>query len=166
MITLARLREVLDYDPSTGEFRWRINVGRRGKKGSVAGRTNSNGYVEIGIDGKLYKRHRLAFLYVHGHLPHEIDHRSRIRSEDRVDNLRPATRSQNRANSATHKNNTSGARGVVWHRRQRKWNASISIEKKRIHLGSFDDLGRAAEAYRAAATRYFGEYAAVLTEEG
>lgn len=164
MITVERLKEVLEYDPSTGDFRWRQTLGRRAKAGNVAGcRSASKGYAEIQIDGKLYKRHRLAYLYVHGYLPSEIDHVSRERGDDRIDNLRPATRSQNRANSSLHSNNTSGAKGVTWHSKQRKWNATISVNRKRIHLGCFDDIGLAADAYRAAAIKHFGAFAAPIS---
>ncbi len=160
MISLERLKEVLEYDPSTGEFRWRIDIGTRARKGALAGcRKRTGRYAEIQIDGKLYKRHRLAFLYVHGWVPAEIDHISRDRTDDRIGNLRPATRAQNKANSSFYKNNKSGMRGVYWHARQRKWIACIQVNKKRMGLGSFDTVEAASEAYRLAAMKHFGEYA-------
>lgn len=92
-----------------------------------------------------------------------IDHVDRDGLNNRRANLRPATRSQNGANRRVPSNNTSGYRGVAWHRRNSRWIASIQVDKRTRHLGYFGSPEEAARAYNVAAVQYFGEFA-VLNE--
>ena len=92
MLTQARLKKLLSYNTDTGEFRWRVTRRGAARAGSVAGCVRHDGYVRIAIDGKRYLAHRLAWLYVHGELVPELDHANGVRSDNRLDNLRPATR--------------------------------------------------------------------------
>jgi hypothetical protein len=152
-LTAERLRELLDYDPETGVFRWKMNR-RRGK---VAGTLRPDGYRQIGIDGCLYLEHRLAWLYVNGEWPaDEIDHRNRERAGNQVESLRPATRPQNFANSIG-KGSTSGFKGVSAY--GQKWRARICVEGNHIFLGYFDTVDDARAAYWQAAQKYCGEFA-------
>ena len=98
-LTVERLRELLSYDPATGKFLWR--VGRQCMRaGAVAGATEVQGYRVIKIDGKIYKAHRLAWLYVTGEWPpEEIDHKNTDPQDNVWSNLRLATHSQNQANA-------------------------------------------------------------------
>lgn len=150
MITQERLKELLDYDPGTGLFTRRI--GRGGEAaGSVAGTTNNDGYVRIHIDKKLYRAHRLAWLYIHGEFPpNQIDHINRQRSDNRIENLRPSTQRENNQNQSKPRSNTSGVVGVHWYKRIGKWQAYIMLNKRNIHLGYFDSLEEAAAARAAA----------------
>lgn len=98
ILTAERLRELLTYDPETGEFRWRYTRGCRAR-GQIAGTVTCLGYLTIAIDGRKYKAHRLAWLHVHGEWPYpEIDHINRIKLDNRLVNLRRATRAENNAN--------------------------------------------------------------------
>lgn len=104
--------------------------------------------------------HRLVWLYVHGHMPQQIDHINGDRSDNRLCNLREATQSLNNANSARRSNNTSGSKGVCWNSKRNCWQAHIKPPgQKRVYLGRFDKFEDAAAAYERAATVYFGEYA-------
>ncbi|UGO56005.1 putative HNH endonuclease [Escherichia phage JLBYU40] len=98
MITQDRLKELLDYDPLTGVFRWKVSRGRV-SKGSIAGTEVwvSDNYIrlEIRIDGKRYKAHQLAFLYVYGYIPEEIDHKDRNPLNNAIDNLLDSSKSRN-----------------------------------------------------------------------
>lgn len=99
MINQKRLKEVLDYDPATGVFTWRVELNARGKVGDPAG-CNSWGYRVIRIDGRLYGAHRLVWLYVHGRWPDAmIDHVNGDRSDNRIENLREANSVQNAHNA-------------------------------------------------------------------
>jgi len=154
-LTAERLRELLHYDPATGVFTRRIATGYRGchKAGSVCGSLDkSEGYIRIGVDGRDYWAHRLAWFYVHGVWPpHDVDHRDRIRHHNWIDNLRPATRSENLHNQVEPApGNKSGERGVFWEPRRKRWRATISIGNKNRHLGRFATLEEAKAAYLAA----------------
>jgi HNH endonuclease len=136
-----RLREVLDYDPETGIFTWRVRVSTHCYPGDVAGYVcPQRGYVFIGLDRCLYPAHRLAWFYVHGEWPeNEIDHRNGVRADNRLLNLRLATSAQN-------KQNCRKARGVTpW---RNKWKAQIGLGNKVTkYLGLFDTEEEAHQAY-------------------
>lgn len=152
----STLRELLDYDPESGEFTWRVSEGKRIKVGDKSGCPNWRGDVRIKIRGRFYLAHRLAWLHVHGEWPpHEIDHINGVRTDNRIANLRQATHQQNSCNKRRFSNNTSGVKGVTWHRHKQKWQAQIQSHGKNTYLGSFDRIEDAAEAYkRAAVTRH------------
>lgn len=159
-LTAERLRHLLSYDPESGLFTWKNPQSNRVNVGQVAGTVsgNSNGYVQISIDGKLYHSHRLAWLYMTGEWPaDQIDHANRNRSDNRWSNLRAATRSQNAMNSF-HANNTSGRKGVNWHKKTGKWVAKISVDCKTHHLGYYNDIEDAAVAYKNIARILHGKF--------
>ena len=150
-ITHTQLLERLHYDPETGIFT-RTVVSGGCLVGSVAGTADGRGYQQIRIGGRKYLSHRLAWLYVYGALPcKHLDHVNRDKSDNRISNLREATRSENNQNRGPQKNNTSGYRGVSWNSRFLRWQARISVCGKRKSLGYFDTAEIAFEAYKAAA---------------
>jgi HNH endonuclease/AP2 domain len=158
MITQDRLKQLVVYDPETGIFTWaKSRVGC--KLGKRCGRTNSRGYVEICVDYKLVGAHQLAFVYMTGECPAEIDHKNRIQSDNRWGNLRACDRSQNMGNSFK-SSNTSGIKGVVWDSDRSKWRAQIRINGKKVNLGRFDKIDDAQYAHNFAAQLAFGEFAA------
>ena len=146
------LRSILEYDESTGLFRWKVRRGKRGLVGSVAGSVQSNGYCHIQIDGRAYNAHRLVWLYFHSVWPIKaIDHINGVRHDNRICNLREATHSFNMQNQRRpSKNNKSGFLGVSWHKHSRKWQASIRAAAVCRHLGYFDAPELAYAAYVAA----------------
>lgn len=159
----ADIRDFLSYDPATGVFRWIAKPKGRGhsfKVGDVAGCVNPTGYREIRFQRVSYLAHRLAWWFVHGVWPErDIDHRNWTPGDDWIDNLRPATRSQNNANAAVHRDNKSGFKGVFFYKRAGKWDAKIKSDGRSIYLGRFDAPDAAARAYDAAAVQHFGEFA-------
>jgi len=157
-LSQTRLHELFDYNSTTGEFFSKTARASCVKIGERAGGINSNkGYWEICIDGKKYAAHRLAFLYTHGYLPKELDHKDRNRSNNRIANLRPASRSENAANSKAQRNTRSGRKGVWWH--GTGWQAVIRRKGQRFHLGTFSTPELAHAAYMAKARALFGEFA-------
>jgi hypothetical protein len=159
-LTASRLREVLNYDPDTGVFTRLVASGSRGIAGNPAGWRNTHGHTRISVDGRDYYAHRLAWLWMTREWPPEqIDHINGDPTDNRWKNLRPATPSQNLGNSRHRRNNTSGFKGVYWHRPTGEWRARIMINRRNIHLGLFDTPEAAHAAYLTAAQKHFGEFA-------
>lgn len=151
MITQQQLKEHLSYDPKTGLFT-RIKDSGRFKKGSELGTRHSTGYFVIRIGQKLYKAHRLAWMYVFGSFPAlNIDHINRNGLDNRLVNLRLVTQKQNTENRSIAKNNTSGHPGISWSKKLGKWRARITINYKGKHLGYFQEKQDAINAYVIAA---------------
>ena len=155
MITQYELKQLIEYNPVTGIFKWKVYRNSNAIAGSVSGNIHDNGYRYIKVYKKLYRASRLAWLYMTGSFPsNHIDHRNGIRDDDRWENLREATRSQNHQNIILKSNNTSGYMGVNWSKKHKKWAARIGIDGKRIFLGRFDTPEEAYEAYLKAKKEY------------
>jgi hypothetical protein len=150
-ITQEELKEMLNYDADTGLFTW-VKKRNRIKVGGVAGCIDKvNGYRVIKINGKLYRAHRLAFLYMTGKFPtDDTDHINHDRSDNRFVNLRKVTHSENLRNSSLSSNNTSGFTGVFWDKARNKWKANININGRLKHLGLFTDMDDAIIARKRA----------------
>ena len=148
MLTQARLKELIKYEPDTGNFIWIAPTRRRIVFGSIAGCLMNGGYWHIRIDAKKYLAHRLAWLYVHGEFPIEhLDHIDGNRINNRFSNIRACSRAENGQNRISNKNSTSKYLGVHWHRLSNRWQAQIRINKKPIYLGLFDSEQDAYAAY-------------------
>jgi hypothetical protein len=157
--TAERVREVLDYNPLTGSFVWRISPCNSTPAGSLAG-ADSEGYRLIRLDGGRYKGHQLAWLYMTGEWPsRQVDHEDTNRSNNRWGNLRLATGSQNKANMGKRSDNTSGFKGVCWYPTTKKWRAGIGCQGKVKTIGYFKTPEEAHAAYCEEAKRLFGEFA-------
>jgi hypothetical protein len=153
MLTQSRLRELLDYYPEDGIFRWKRPRTYTAARGSVAGCRTSTGYIRIKVNGVEQLAHRLAWLYVHGKWPsRSIDHINGCRDDNRLCNLRLADFRQQRANAKLNCNNSSGFRGVYWNKRRQKWRAHIQRE----HLGFFATKEDAAAAVATAFNNRYG----------
>jgi hypothetical protein len=158
------IREVLEYNPYTGEFLW-VTTGHGHRTGDIAGSIYASGHRYIQIEGLDYRAARLAWFFVTGEDPRVfVDHRNGDRADDRFDNLRLATNSQNQAN-AWWTTNTSGFKGVSWQRSRGQWAASITVDGKAKFLGRFNTRIEAARAYQRAAIEAWGEFANVPSEE-
>jgi hypothetical protein len=161
ILSPERLRKLLDYDPETGIFRWKISAGSV-SAGQVAGSGNGKGYLQIVIDYRKYRVHRLAWMHVYGVLPAEhIDHIDGNRANNRIANLREATNAENLHNRGKNANNKSGFKGVSWENRARRWRAVIVARGRQIYLGHYDNPEAAHAAYCEAAKKYHGEFARV-----
>jgi hypothetical protein len=138
-IAQDQLKLLLRYEPETGLFFWLHNKGPA-KAGNLAGTPTSNGYVNICVNRKLYKAHRLAWLYVFGNFPKaQIDHINGVKNDNRFANLREATCQENAQNHVFF--------GGHYVKEKNKWQSNIRVGKKRIHLGLFLTKDEAHEAY-------------------
>lgn len=157
MIRQERLKELLEYDPETGDWIW-INAPKHNTRhnGKVAGHLRRDGYRLIRIGGVAYYTGRLAFLYMTGHWPKdEVDHIDRDPSNDKWVNLREATSSDNKCNQTLSPRNTSGFRGISWNGALQKWVAYANTSQ----LGSFNSIEEAIAARDAAAKQIQGDFA-------
>lgn len=151
-MTQQRLKELLDYNPDTGVFTWKVSPRRGIHPGEVAGQASQ----KIRVDTVLYKASRLAWLYMTGHWPLcEVDHRNRNPQDNRWENLRDVTGRVNSQNVGRKKNNTSGYIGVSWDKKYQKWAAYLMLDRKKIHLGYFKSKEDAAEARKKAESYYW-----------
>lgn len=153
------IRELLDYDPDTGVFISKVTRGNRCKKGSVVGaikynKSSDKNYLVTSIFYKKYYMHRLAFLYMVGKFPKQIDHINGNGLDNSWKNLRNVCNQGNQRNRARAKNNTSGVTGVGWDKIRKLWTAQIQVSRKNIHLGKFSNFDDAVQARKSAEVYY------------
>lgn len=149
-LTQERVKELLNYDPITGIFTWKVNVSSTGRAGNVAGSDNGAGYLLIRVDKRLYLAHRLAALYMEGQFPPAlIDHLDMNKSNNRWANLRHATKAENAQNKlkAQANNALSGLLGVYWNAVNKQWGAKVNFNRKQHHAGFFETPELAHAAY-------------------
>lgn len=154
----TRLVEVLDYDMYTGIFTNKIN-GIRRIKHAACGSITAYGYINITIDRKVFRAHRLAWFYCFEEWPEGIlDHIDSNKSNNALDNLREATETLNKGNSPKQRNNTSGFKGVSFDKESGKFKASIRINRILKNLGRYTTAEEASQAYLLASRLHFGEF--------
>ena len=170
-LSQVRLRELFDYKAETGLLIWRprplsdfksrqvFSAWKTRYSGKVAGCVQ-NGYRIIRFDNVSYRAHRLIWVFHHGEIPDgkEIDHINGSRSDNTLENLRLATHAENLRNAGANRNNTSGRKGVHFHKPTKKYRAQIRVGGRRIVLGDFTSIEAATNAYREAALKYHGDF--------
>lgn len=146
-LTRSRLLEILHYDPLSGRFTWKARASHRCVIGAEAGTLQKRGYRTIGIAGKRYPAHRLAWLYFHGCWPAgEIDHINGEHADNRIENLRDVPPRINKQNiRRPNRDNLSGFLGVSPN--GRRWAAQLDNGGKKIYIGTFDTPEEAHAAY-------------------
>lgn len=159
------VRELFDYHED-GYLIWRRNQGYNKTKGRRAGVLEYHGYSRVRVYKKSYAEHRLIWMWHYGTVPSmDLDHIDRNRSNNRIENLRLASRARNNQNSTKRKNTSSRWKGVSWAKHVRKWHAYLNTENGRLQLGYFDKEVDAAAAYDRAAEEHFGDYAVLNLKE-
>ena len=176
-VAIDMLHKLVYYEPQTGLFVWKQRTPDMFVEGKISSITkakrfnvrysgrnaqtdHSNGYTNINVPnfGQV-RAHRVAWAMVHGVWPeHDIDHVNGVRTDNRICNLRLATRSENLRNTRKFPKNTSGYVGVYFYKQRDNWNARISINNKQINLGYFPTIESAAKARAEAEHKYWGEY--------
>lgn len=155
------VRSILDYDPLTGIFRWKVARGRRVDLiGAIAGGVDLEGYWMIRIGCARYKAHRLAWLVMTGEMPdRKVDHRNLNTIDNSWDNLRLATDFESAQNRGISRNNPTGFKGVTFDKKHQCFRARIAANGRQFFLGHFDTAAEGGEAYAIAAARLHGEFA-------
>lgn len=142
--------EVLKYDPHTGVFTWRTNEKVSAKvRGKVAGTFHNKGYRQIKINGSWFLAHRLAWLISEGEDPGDlqVDHINGLKHDNRRENLRLVTQSENQHNQRR-------AKGCGFHNQHKKWRAQIVLNGKQYHLGLYSTEEEARAAYIEAKAKF------------
>lgn len=153
-LTQSRLKELLDYNPLTGIFRWKISK-HKTRIGRIVGTKSNRGYIHIELDSIDYTAHRLAWFYVYGKWPKDqLDHEDHVPYHNWISNLREATGIENMQNKSMMSNNTSGFTGVSWDKSRKKWRSAIKVNDKVKHLGRFVKKSDAIKARKAANVKY------------
>jgi len=149
------------FDHKDGHLYWKkvMHQNKQYLVGQEVGSIHKTGYRHVTWMGKIHKVHRLIFLLEHGYLPKEIDHINGDRQDNRLENLRGVTRSENQFNKAMCSNNTSGFRGVNWHKHSKSWVVRVCTKGKTKILGYFKDLELAGLVADEARNLYHGKFA-------
>lgn len=150
-----RLQELFDYNPETGDLIWKEKTPAK-RAGCKEDR-----YYTLRIKGETYKLHRIIWMYVYGEDPGQliVDHINRNGFDNRLDNLRIGTQSNNGGNRDININNTSGYKGVMWSERECRWTSKVKVNNEEIRLGYFDDPELAYQAYLNKSKELHGEFA-------
>ena len=158
IMDIQYLKSRLEY--RDGKLFWLNGI----RAGNEAGSLTTKGYRSLSYSRskpRVYL-HRVIFAFHHGYLPKFVDHINGIRDDNRIENLRPATRLQQNLNTKVRKDNATGIKGVSFRKDRKKWQARIKHAGKEMHLGFFDDIGEAATARKDAEKRLHGEFARKL----
>lgn len=138
------LQTILNYEPENGVFTWKMAPSVKLPAGSVAGGRNANGRRQIMVNGKSYSARRLAWLFTYGEWPRgKVGHINGVKDDDRIAFLCDYTPDNLKERERLPKNNTSGARGVSWHKGTKKWVAHCRVNGKTQNLGSFTEFEQA-----------------------
>lgn len=158
-ISIEDVRQWLRYDPDTGHLWWIQRPGGKASMDAPAGTIRPDGRRQVKVCGRAFKAHRICWALHYGQWPDgDIDHANGNPSDNRVTNLRDATKTENNRNQKKRAGCSSGLKGVTWDKQWRKWRANIRVNKRLIRLGAFDDEYEAHLAYCQAADEYFSEF--------
>lgn len=160
VVTQERVRELFDY--VDGNLVWKKNQQGHAKAGDIVGaiaECNGIKYCQTKISGKQIKVHRLIFLWHHGYLPLHVDHIDGDGLNNRIENLRPASISENAANSRVRSSNTSGAKNVYWNKQRGKWMVQATVQGKQKFFGLFEDFELAELVALEVREKFHGQFA-------
>jgi len=157
MITKEYLHTLFNYD--NGKLLWKVARSNFVSIGDEAGTKHPQGYKQIHIDGKRYLRHRLVYMMFHGVIPSQVDHIDGNKTNDCVENLRPADWQTNACNSKIPKNNRSGFKNVHWHKQLGKWRVKLNVKGKSKTIGFYEDIELADLVACMAREKYHGAFA-------
>lgn len=157
MITQAEIKRRLRYEQNAGEFFWVDPTKYHAQLAGARAGTVRGGYAVIKLNGRAYRAHRLAWLYVYGHMPEMIDHINGNRLDNRIANLRPCTMSENAKNHGGRRKK-SGTPPGVRKTSSGKYCARIRVDGVAIHIGTFAAPSTAHNAYVREKRRLFGAF--------
>ena len=147
MITKDICHQLFDY--RDGSLYWKDRIISKGRKsvknGKKVGTSGGNGYLNVDIDKCRYRVHRLVFMMFNGYLPEEVDHINNNRTDNRIENLRASDKTTNKHNSLKPITNTSGIKGVSWHKKNKTWRCCLWTNNKPKEVCGFETKELAQE---------------------
>lgn len=146
------------FEYRDGNLYW-TNNGPIKMRGKLAGTINERGYVKVSVADKRYGVHQIVFAMHNGYIPENIDHINGNKSDNRIENLRPATKAQNGYNRKLPPNNTSGAKNVSYRADTNKWRVDVRVDGKSHCFGSYEDFDLAELVAIEARNKYHGKFA-------
>ena len=156
MIDQETVKKLFHYDAESGMLLWRNGNGRNVKPWQEAKSSNGQGYYTVKINGTSYRVHRLIWLYVNGNFPDKyIDHKNRVRSDNRLCNLRDVNSTDNAQNISLPSHNKSGHIGVSWIKSHNCWTVFVKVNKKNKWLGYYKNLDDAVAARKAGEKQHY-----------
>lgn len=160
----SAIRNALRYEDGKLFWLWRDDIPLAVNKrfaGKEAGSRDNKGYVVVRLNLAIYKAHRIVWCIHNGPIPDgmEVDHINGLKDDNRIENLRLCSGSENLANRPAPSHNTSGQKGVTWDKRRQKWAAEIKFNGRKRYLGRYAEKSDAIAAYRKAAHELHGEFA-------
>lgn len=155
-LTQEYVKNLFDY--RDGKLYWKV-ARKNIYIGKQAGHIKPTGITLVGFDNKTYLIHRIIYLYWHGEMPEFIDHIDGNPGNNKIENLRRCTKSENNWNSVKRKDNSSGIKGISWHKKDGKWHARLMVDKQNVYLGAYTDIAEAAKAVTLARAHYHGAFA-------
>ena len=175
MIEVELLHKLLFYNPDTGKMNWKLitpsvaeELGKN-KTGMIIfnsrfankklSETRDRGYLRVSIrykgKKKVYLQHRVAWALYHNEWPNDVmDHINGIRTDNRIENLRVVTLTENQRNQAISSKNTSGHMGVCWQKKNKAWRVRISQDAASVDLGNYKDKDEAIRVRKLAEIEY------------
>ena len=147
------------FDCKDGELYWKETKASNAIAGQKAGYKRPDGYTRIFIENKAYLAHRIIFAMHHDYLPTQVDHINGDKSDNRIENLRPATHGQNQHNVGLRIDNKSGIKGVSWSKSNKKWKVSLYVNGKNMYFGHYFDIDYAKFVADAMRHKYHKEFA-------
>ena len=158
-LTQEQAHRLFEYRDGVLYWKERPKNSRKPKGDMEAGTQSGHGYKKVRINKKAFYVHQLVFLMQHGYIPDLIDHIDGDPSNNKIDNLRQANKTENSYNSKMRVDNTSGHKSVVWHKGANKWMVQLQLEKKSKYFGVFDDFDFACLVADEARRLYHGDHA-------
>lgn len=159
MLTQKQAHELFDYKDGMLFWKVRPKNSRKAKGNMEAGTITTYGYKKIVFNQKKYFVHQLVYLMQHGYIPKLIDHIDGNSSNNRIENLREANKSQNACNSNLRNDNSSGCKGITWHKKANKWMVQLTVNNKPKYFGCYDDIELADLVAQEARNKYYGKFA-------
>jgi hypothetical protein len=155
IISQEYLQEIFDY--KDGHLYWK-KLGKGRKVSLQVGSLDKDGYIQLSINGKKYKEHRLVYIMHHGQIPKIIDHIDGNPANNCIENLREATLSENQYNRKLGKDNTSGFKNVSWCKKMKKWYVSLKVNGAKKYFGSYKDIDYAKFVAETMRYKYHGKF--------
>jgi len=156
-LTQEMLHEAFEY--KDGNIYWKLKTFRTRVQGKIAGQRRPDGYMAVGLNGKIYKVHRIIFMMHHGHFPQTIDHINGIKDDNRIENLRAATFSENCLNRGLRPDSQAQIKGVRWSALNKAWMVRVTVNKVRKFFGYYKDKELAELVAVEARDKYHKQFA-------